>query len=1162
MTITEVTRIRYSATQLADILEIPQPTPEQREIIESDLETAVVIAGAGSGKTTVIAQRVVYLVANDIVPAQSILGLTFTRKAVGELNSRIRTLLARFRARTDSHTSDSELRGLDVPTVSTYNSYAASIVTDHGISLGIEPDTRVLDIADATALAGEVTDTARNHEVPLNVSRSALIDQILTLGSQINEHLQSPAKVIEEVDAALDIFLTGELFADILASVRRKRIDAAAKDHLCEQITTLAAAAGLGEVPTRTRDRAARQELVALLAEWDLAKPAFGKLVHKRQVAVLVDRYLQLKRQRSAMEFADQVAFAHRIVTSDSAVREIESARWRVIMLDEYQDTSDSQFRLLKTIFAGKPVTAVGDPRQSIYGWRGASARNIGEFPLHFRSPDGSPARTRRLSTSWRNDEAILSVANRLARPLPDTDPGTELSPRPGAGEGSVTVSTTPGAPDEQFGTEQWADLARWMQSVSIRSPESTMAVLCRKRANFAPAAAALAAAGLKVHIAGSSGVLDDPFVADIHSVLHVLIDPGAGDHLMRLLSGTTCGLGASDIAALHRFTRARTRRLRAVAEQQRDQSPAAAPEAADGLGEVGLVEGIDDLLGLPGSQQAAPTGSRPGAGRPAGASAVSRDVAESGLSGEAVRRIVRLARRLRSLRRGVTTVPALVRDVIRELDIDTEIAALSDAASRARRDAVDAFLSTTLEFTANHPQAGIRSFLDWLSVLERKEGLEAPEPQPDPTAVTVMTIHASKGLEFDAVAVPNLVIGDLPSTVRDKHGWLSVGQLPYPLRGDHAKLPALDFRQIGCSTCKELNSHLDDVVRPELEAHHETEERRLAYVAVTRARSFLWLGAALRTTRIKANEFSPFLREAMAVLGVPEDSLPQDDEIPEADGVNLAEVPWPVQDLSLLKARQAIIQNLRARAAAPVDLRALASEARDPEVRAVAERILDLLAETDRNDDFALPDRLSTTGIVSFVKDPQSFADRTLRPMPYPPDEAAGLGTAFHTWIENYFGQATLGDIDLAETASALSAPARERFEKLRLTFERSEFARLDPLAIELPFELVLARRDGTQLHVPGKVDAVFRTVSGIRVVDWKTGSVPAQEELETMSLQLSVYALALSRMSRFAAARTFDAEFYFLGSDTTVRPPRLLSAPELLERLDSTAGALSSGR
>jgi DNA helicase II / ATP-dependent DNA helicase PcrA len=1159
MTITDITRIRYSATAIADILEIPRPTSEQQEIIESDLETVVVIAGAGSGKTTVIAQRVVFLVANDIVPAQSILGLTFTRKAVGELNSRIRTLLARFRARTDSQSSDSELRGLDVPTVSTYNSYAASIVADHGISLGIEPDTRVLDIADATALAGEVVDAAANHEVPLNVSRTALIDQILTLGSQINEHLQSPEKVIEEVDAALDIFLTGEMFADILAGVRRKRIDAAAKDHLCEQIGSLAAAAGLGEVPTRNRDQAARQELVALLAEWDLAKPSFGKLVHKRQVAVLVDRYLQLKRRRSAMEFSDQVAFAHRIVATDSAVRDIESSRWRVIMLDEYQDTSDSQFRLLKTIFAGKPVTAVGDPRQSIYGWRGASARNIGEFPLHFRSPDGGPARTRRLSTSWRNDEAILSVANRLARPLPDADPETELSARPGAGEGSVVVSTTHGAPDEQFGTEQWADLARWMQSVAARSPEATKAVLCRKRADFAPAAAALEAAGLKVHIAGSTGALDDPFVADIHSVLHVLIDPGAGDHLMRLLSGTTCGLGASDIAALHRFVRARTRRLRAVAEQQSDQNGTG---SADTLDEVGLVEGIDDLLGLPASEQAAQNGKRAGVPRPTGASAVSQDVQESGLSREAVRRTVRLARRLRGLRRGVTTVPALVREVIRELDLDTEIAALPEARARMHREAVDAFVSTTLEFTANHPQDGTRSFLDWISVLEKKEGLEAPEPQPDPTAVTVMTIHASKGLEFDAVAVPNLVVGDLPSTMRDKHGWLSVGQLPYPLRGDHAKLPALDFRRIGCSTCKELNSHLDEVIRPELESHHEAEERRLAYVAVTRARSALWLGAALRTTRIKANEFSPFLREAMEVLGVPEDSLPQDDELSDPDAVEITEVPWPVQDVTRLEARQSIVQELRARAESPIELRALASEARDPEVRAVAERVLDLLAETARDDSFEFPSRLSTTGIVSFAKDPQSFAERTLRPMPYPPSEAAGLGTAFHAWIENYFGQATLGDIDLEESEYSLSASARQRFEELRSTFERSEFAQLEPLAIELPFELVLDRSDGTQLHVPGKVDAVFKSDSGIRIVDWKTGPAPDPEELENMSLQLSVYALALARMPRFAATETFDAEFYFLGSDTTVKPPRLLTADELLERLDSTAGALRAER
>lgn len=124
-----------------------------------------VTAGAGSGKTTVISQRVVWLVANGHVAAEEILGLTFTRKAVGELGSRIRVLLSRLRHNLGEDSALS-LPGLDYPTVSTYNSYAAAIVGEHGASIGIEPETVLLDEAAAHTIAAEVLDAAVPRTYP------------------------------------------------------------------------------------------------------------------------------------------------------------------------------------------------------------------------------------------------------------------------------------------------------------------------------------------------------------------------------------------------------------------------------------------------------------------------------------------------------------------------------------------------------------------------------------------------------------------------------------------------------------------------------------------------------------------------------------------------------------------------------------------------------------------------------------------------------------------------------------------------------------------------------------------------------------------------------------------------------------------------------------
>lgn len=1139
----------YTALRLADIIGVPPPTEEQQRIIEGPLDTAVVIAGAGSGKTTVIAQRVVYLVANGIVDAESILGLTFTRKAVGELNERIRKLLHRFREAEGVRRGATDLPGIDVPTVTTYNSFAAGIVADHGVRIGVEPESRLLDIADAMALAGTVVDAATDREIPPRIARSTVIDQILSLSSQINEHLQTPEAVIDHLDDCIDGFLVGEAFAALLASVRKKRIPREEKEQLIDEAAALAARAGLGEAPAGPRSLAraedpARRELLDLLVGRDIAPDPLVPLVSKRRIAVLSRRYLDLKRADSAMEFSDQVAFAHRIMTEVPAVRDIERARWRVVMLDEYQDTSDSQFELLRTVFSGLPVMAVGDPRQSIYGWRGASARNIGEFPLHFRSPDGTPARALSLSTSWRNDVEVLAVANRLAAELPDADPADALTASPVAGPGRVDISATPGEPDAEYGSDQWAALAQWMTGIGEEEPAWTRAVLCRKRSQFAPVVHALTAAGIDVHIAGSTGMLDDPFVADAHSALQAIVDPGAGDHAMRLLSGTVCGLGASDIAALDRFTRRRSRRLRErLAPAGDGDRGTAAPEGGEAacpvaeIEDITLVEGIDDLLTTT-------------------AQAEARAV---GLSAAALRRITRLAAALRSLRRSTTTIPGLVREVVRELDIDTEVEALPTAAAQVHRASLDAFVSLAIDYSAQHPEGTARTFLDWVAVLESKDALANPEGEQDPAAVTVMTIHSSKGLEFDAVAIPDCVEGDLPTGLRETKGWLASGALPYPLRGDRAKLPSFDIVARGGCSSKEFKEWLAVDVQPRLTEHHLTEERRLAYVAVTRARSRLWLGAALYATRAAANEFSPFLREAMEVLGRDESELPEAADDGERTVAPIVGFPWPMIDTERRDRRHAHLERLRARRGEHPDLRTLAESAADPEVRSIAARVIALdEARTGDGEGFTLPARLSTTGIVAFLGDPTGFAASTSRPMPYAPNEAAGLGTAFHTWVENYYGQAALGDVDDESAGVALSGTARRRLGELTEIFMASEFARLEPAEIELPFELVLERSDGTAIHVPGKIDAVFRTPEGIRVVDWKTAQAPGEDTLGTMAVQLSVYALALSRMSEYAGIPD-EAEFYFLGSDRVVRAPRLLDAEELLAALESGAHLLA---
>lgn len=225
--------MRFSAEQLArltaaDPAQAFPPSEEQRIIIEADPQQSMkVTAGAGSGKTTVISQRVIWLVANGFVDPEEILGLTFTRKAVGELGGRIRVLLARLRHNLGLG-SEMTLPGLDNPTVSTYNSYAASIVSEHGVSIGIEPETVLLDEAAAHTIAGGIIDAASTEDIPGDKARETMIADIIALAAAMNDHGRNVDEVTDYLDQCLQALVSSKAnpstpAADGRSSRRRSR---------------------------------------------------------------------------------------------------------------------------------------------------------------------------------------------------------------------------------------------------------------------------------------------------------------------------------------------------------------------------------------------------------------------------------------------------------------------------------------------------------------------------------------------------------------------------------------------------------------------------------------------------------------------------------------------------------------------------------------------------------------------------------------------------------------------------------------------------------------------------------------------------------------------------------------------------------------------------
>ncbi|HEY0699086.1 MAG TPA: ATP-dependent helicase, partial [Micromonospora sp.] len=357
---------RYTPVELARLLGLPAPTLEQAGIIAAPVEPLLVVAGAGSGKTETMAARVVWLVANGYVRPEQILGLTFTRKAAGELAHRIRTRLDQLVRRLGRHDGDPtvDLLGGE-PTVATYHSYAARILTEHGLRAGYEPTVRLLTEASRWQIVDLLVRTYDGDLSEIGRMPSTITDAVLALSGDLSEHLVDP----DELAA-----WTGRFFAEV--QTRPGRIYAEVRRAL------------------------------------DVARS-------RLRLLPLVRAYDQRKQDFEALDFGDQLARAARVARDHPEVGAIERGRYRVVLLDEYQDTSHAQVVLLRSLYGGgHPVTAVGDPCQSIYGWRGASAGTLDRFPTDFTHADGRPARTLTLTTSWRNRPEILRVANALSTPL------------------------------------------------------------------------------------------------------------------------------------------------------------------------------------------------------------------------------------------------------------------------------------------------------------------------------------------------------------------------------------------------------------------------------------------------------------------------------------------------------------------------------------------------------------------------------------------------------------------------------------------------------------------------------------------------------------------------------------------------------------------------
>lgn len=1128
---------RLTPAQLFTALgEKHMPTDQQEKVITAPLKPTLVVAGAGSGKTATMSARVTYLVASGQVDPSQVLGLTFTRKATHELRERIENRLGQL-YRYPGWTPSSA-RSNAAAQVSGGLSTADSSSAAGGIGAASSSQDQ-----DLTAVAGEATVATYN-----SFAGALVREWGLEVGLETDTAVLTPASSWQIMYELMENW--GQEFEEPFSSLdSATELALQVANSLNENLLSVDEARELmADLGQNLKDlRSVRGAAKAIDAK---SLPAMTKRI---QVLDLVERYIDYKRENSLVDFGDQVALACRIVTDERVGPRVIAQyrdRFKAVLLDEFQDTSVAQTILLSTLFAGCGVVAVGDPNQAIYGWRGASSAALGQFHRHFSNGSGPVLQ---LSTAWRNDPQILQAANRISDPLRASGQVKveKLVKRPGVGDerGKVWAARV------QDGLAEAELIAKFL--AQRWSPSKSMAVLCRTRSQFTPVVAALIERGIPVEVVGLGGLLDVPEVADVRALMSVALDPTSADRLMRLID--LVGIDAADLDVVWSFARELVN-ARASAGSSGAEPLLAEPLLAEALSEIVVNFAAFEAFCKKYACALSPAGL---------------------YQAKRLGRILQEANAAANLE-----LVDFISWAERALGLDVEAAARVDVNEVGAR-ALAALRAQATSFKSQNPEAGAQVFLGWLNAAQDQErGLELPEVEPAPGAVQVLTVHASKGLEWDIVVVPGLVEANFPSyrsrTKEDytvlANSWITqVSEFPHTLRRDYDSLPPCPFIGLSPQAGKDAILAAGEEYRSELGKWEVAEERRLAYVAYTRARSQLLLTtshyAALSKTPKMTSRFLKELERSQMVQFLADDERDDDLNNRALDQSSVSVWPHQLDALAGLEEPgvadvpgQAVLGkqaglSLRLRAAALVSAAGGCQGAGSEEALQIPEGLapqLDdwwrqarlLLQERqirqENGQEIVLPSHLAATAMAKVGK--EDFIMSLRRPLPPPPSKAARLGTAFHEEMSQRLNsEGTL--LSLAEAGSDRLSPAdrKQVNDWLDNVADLEILQGYSPYATEIDQEIRLAG-----FNVRCRIDAVFKAVEKGRaqwlIVDWKTGG----QRVRVDQLSLYVHAWAASQgvdISQVRAAYVYVQD----GHVDELRPRQIIGLDVFKERLET---------
>ena len=1066
------------------------PTPEQEAALGAPTPL-LILAGAGTGKTTVLTHRIANLIAEGKARPEELLALTFAEKAATEMSERLASLLSQ-RGLGDA--------GREVH-CSTFHSFGAEIIRDNATLLGREADCRVLSTPESWQLLSRIVDQMEfdSVELPMN-GLGTILSGMLGFFSQASDQMVTPERLSAFVES---------------------------------------------------QDLSGASEMVA--EKWG------KRLAQLREVAECYRRYRDAKLERGYLDYGDLLTLPVQIFREYPEVRDSYRDRFPHLFVDEYQDTNYAQKLLLMELLSAEArIVVIGDDDQSIYGWRGAAIENILGFMQEPAIRGASPTRTE-LTESRRSGPELLALANRIIDELPDGRRYRKaLKPQNSAPPATVGHYLAATASSEA------AWIARTIEDLQPDTTDPTgkkrghgnFAVLCRKRSLFPAIAAALDAAGLPYELVGGSGFYGRWEIRDVLSYLRVLSDPTDNLALARVLQSRPWRICDRDLFHLSRWaqteqsaiSRRRSSNSPRKLDTNRDQRFG---EDASAHGPQNVALGATSVSPNPGVRYASPlresavsapisAPSTPhSAPDPEGDAeeprfrlydAVAAHHEVAGLSPEAPELLGRLQRLLDGLARSVGLVP-LAEQVERTIDgagYRRELSAQGDFDSRLALLNLGKLVELARQFQG--AEGTLEGFVEYVQYALESGGEEAEVRPVDEgsDSVKVMTIHQAKGLEFPVVFIPGLGERILPDPrVDDPDRW---DQFPGQLRGDRLGRETRDFRDIPVDKAS-MAARKDAIRERELE-----EERRLFYVALTRAQRALFLSRAWwYFSNAKARNASLFWDE---VVGAEIDGVPISKSLGEEEAP--AENPR-LQGGAAWSGRGAGVEKSQARLLLAADrgeswIQRVADE--DPEEwrrrKASVDRQLALVSADRTVAPVLLSAETSCTGLLQYDECPRLFRYLHVDRLPERPSPWAALGTEMHRRIEEMArsgAEDAPGEEDWELKPEGVERPDGGQGEAgtpdLLRVYSRSRFGRRPATKIEEAFTLPL----GPNL-LRGRIDRLDRLPDGSwEIVDFKSGRFPGQVD-RRYRLQLQVYSLAAWRLWGIEP-ELMSSHLFFLASD-----------------------------